>query len=121
MPTGWHATTQAKKSTFKVLILTDVEGKPSYLACLCFYECISRKVETSSLNINLKEDSNLKDVEKAIRSSGSFVEENFYVPKCLCVVSRHRYYTTLKVSVNVFLKFHALKIFHVANERRLLE
>lgn len=78
-------------------ILTDVEGKPSYLACLCFFECVTQKRDSSSLNIDL-ENANLEDVKEAISASDYTVEETYYVPSCLCVVSRNRYYQTLKVS-----------------------
>ena len=79
--------------------MTDVEGKPSYLACLCFFECVTQKRDSNSLNINLNENSNLEDVKDAISASEYTVEETYYVPRCLCVVSRNRYYQTLKVSL----------------------
>jgi len=93
-----------------VTVLTDVEGKPSYLACLCFFERVCQKRESTSLNLELNENANLADVKEAISSSEYAIEEFFYIPKCLCVVSRNRYYHTLKVSKDLMCSI--LIIFH---------
>lgn len=76
LPGGWRASKKNKPPTFCISILTDMEGKPSYLACLSFHEMAK------------DEQSNDNKLEKPV--------EKLYVPKCLCLISRQRYYDILK-------------------------
>ena len=99
--------------------MTDVSGKRSYLGCLCYFEQISQKRDSHVLNIELNENANLEDVKEAITASEYSIEEFYYVPRCLCVVSRNRYYQTLKVSI--FIKaFHEMST-NLAHIKHLLE
>ncbi|XP_047135249.1 myotubularin-related protein 13 isoform X1 [Hydra vulgaris] len=72
-PGGWFSSVKNLPPTFYVAILTDIEGKSNYLACLTFYEGIS--VDTSSDHLT---------------------DKICYIPKCLCLVSRNKYFNTLK-------------------------
>ena len=75
------------------------------MACLNFFECVTQKRDSNSLNIDLHENANLEDVKEAISASEYTIEETYYVPRCLCVVSRNRYYQTLKVSLQMLMFF----------------
>ena len=69
-----------------------MEGKPSYLACLTFRESVTQVKEVPSMDMNIEHDD--KDI--------------FFVPKCLVLISRHKYYNILKVCM-LLIRFAVMK------------
>ena len=63
-----------------------MEGKPSYLASLCFKESVYLEAPVY-VNSETLEETESEEKNPAV----------LYVPKCLCIVSRQRYFNTLKV------------------------
>ncbi|XP_065194750.1 myotubularin-related protein 13-like isoform X2 [Sycon ciliatum] len=88
-PQGWTVSHEPSDPTFFVFTLTDVNGKFSYCAVLTYYEhldtvgdTVSHQSTISSTSNGLGGDTLAADVD--VVSS--------YVPKCLCVLSRHPLY-----------------------------
>eukprot|EP00794_Sanderia_malayensis_P018071 gene18071-19880_t len=96
-PAGWQASVVYHFPKFYFAILTDIEGTHSYCGCLLFYEPTvskktrsgSRRSTTSSMTSgSITEEVSIVDVEHG--------QMTYYVPKCLCLVSRQKHLDTLK-------------------------
>ncbi|XP_065070584.1 myotubularin-related protein 5-like [Rhopilema esculentum] len=95
-PGGWQASYVYHDPKYYYAILTDVEGTHSYCGCLLFYEpVLSKKTRPSSQR---RKSSSTEGQTKAPDEDD--VEEHremtYYVPKCLCLVTRQKHLDTLK-------------------------
>ena len=96
-PGGWQASYVYHDPTYYYAILTDVEGTHSYCGCLLFYEpVLSKKTRPGSQR---RKSSSTEGQAKAPDEED--IEEHremtYYVPKCLCLVTRQKHLDTLKV------------------------
>ena len=81
---------------FYYAILTDIEGTHSYCGCLLFYEpVVSKKVRPGSVKRTTSGTDRQVSVTDAAEEEQS--EMTYYVPKCLCLVTRQEHLDTIKV------------------------
>ena len=108
-PSGWISTLRKRPPSFFVAILTDVEGKASYLACLTFHETVQQ--QTKLVN-------GVTDQKDALQAAEGVEKtyEIFHTPTCLCIVSRLKHFTTLKVGYNFLFIYHCFGV----NERKCI-
>jgi len=103
-PNGWVLNTERQEPSFFVSVLTDVEGKRLYCACLSFSEAVSKeKVGLSSANDDLEDDGQQAPMSLMSMRGTSLprhavpgvslptgVDDSvMYAPKCLALVSSH--------------------------------
>ena len=82
---------------FYYAILTDVEGTHSYCGCLLFYEpVVSKKTRPGSVKRTTSGTENQVTTTENVEEEQS--EMTYYVPKCLCLVTRQKHLDTIKVS-----------------------
>lgn len=82
---------------FYYAILTDIEGTHSYCGCLLFYEpVVSKKTRPGST----RQSSSSTDQQLAIveEDEDGHSQMTYYVPKCLCLVTRQKHLDTIKVT-----------------------
>jgi myotubularin-related protein 5/13 len=114
-PAGWYCSKEQSPPTFYVAILTDVEGKGSYLACLNFHEAIQQEVvapQTNNGGVASLQDDGI-GVDECTGTEKTY--ETFHVPMCLCIVSREKHYKTLKDCLTTL--FYA----HLNGQKELVE
>lgn len=81
---------------FYYAILTDVEGTHSYCGCLLFYEpVVSKKLRPASVRRTTSGTDQQASVTESADEEQS--EMIYYVPKCLCLVTRQEHLATIKV------------------------
>ena len=82
---------------FYYAILTDIEGTHSYCGCLLFYEpVVSKKTRPGSVKRTTSGTEShgiVADVEEEQS------EMTYYVPKCLCLITRQEHLDTIKVII----------------------
>ena len=92
---------------FYYAILTDIEGTHSYCGCLLFYEpVVSKKTRTGSQIDRTSSSGNqvvVAQEEKEVAAEGEQSEMTYYVPKCLCLVTRQKHLSTIKVSLVIIV------------------
>jgi len=95
-PSGWQASYVYHAPMFYYAILTDIEGTHSYCGCLLFYEpVVSKKTRQSSV----KRTTSGTETHREATDDDTAGEQSvmtYYVPKCLCLVTRQEHLDTIK-------------------------
>lgn len=94
-PLGWELSTDKHEPQFFVSVLTDIDARRHYCACLSFNETVAI---TPSKPVD-EEEENL-GVGRIISSGPAAITHHsiMYAPKCLVLMSRLNYTETFRVS-----------------------
>lgn len=97
---GWVLSTERQEPHFYVSVLTDIDARRHYCACLCFNETVAI---TPSKPVDEEEEDITPDGRSIVSGPPAITHHSImYAPKCLVLVSRLDYIETFRVYSLIF-------------------